>query len=96
MGWRRRKRARPGRGLRGRSLAGVTRFDDLRKEAKSRRGYGISRWSPGDGKTRYRFHAPGRPIDFFEDDGICTVLGLKPAKKFLETGSCPRSRKRRS
>lgn len=95
MGWRRRKRARPGRGLRGRGLAGA-RFDELKREAKARRGVGVSRWSPGDGKTRYRFHAPGKPADYFADDGICTVLGLKPAKKFLETGSCPRTRSRRS
>lgn len=30
---------------------------------------------------------------FGPDNGICTALGLKAAKHYLATGSCPRGRK---
>jgi hypothetical protein len=54
-------------------------------EAQARRvGLYMATYSPGDGKTRYRFFTkPGN--DYFgPDSGIYTALGPKNAKIFLD------------
>lgn len=62
----------------------MSRFERLRKSLPD--GYALSRWSPGDGQTRYRFHrvpsGSSHVGDYFADDGIKTVLGMGQAKLF--------------
>jgi hypothetical protein len=58
-------------------------------------GMSVGRNSPGDGVTRYRFFEnPNVGNDYFSGSGMCTVLGLKKAWKYLQTGECPGSKKR--
>jgi len=45
-------------------------------------GLYIATWSPGDGKTRYRFFTEN--ISYFQGDGIYTALGVKEAVVFFE------------
>jgi hypothetical protein len=59
----------------------ATNFD-IRIAALRAGGWGVSTWSPGDGATRYRFHLPGKPHDYFEDGGVFTALGRKEADTF--------------
>lgn len=71
-----------------------TRYSDLQAAARDQ-GLYVSRWSPGDGVTRYRFFdKPGNSY-FGPADGTCTVLGLKAAFAYVRSGRCPRSRRRR-
>lgn len=70
-----------------------TRFNALSAEARAK-GLYVAKHSPGDGVTRYRFFDKPDNSYFGPDNGICTVLGLKAAKKFLATGTCPRSKSR--
>jgi hypothetical protein len=62
----------------------ASRFDKLRASLPD--GYALSRWSPGDGQTRYRFHlvpsGTGHVGDYYADDGIKTVLGLGQAELY--------------
>ena len=87
----RRKTKRRGLSARRRSQS---RLDELREHAKTG-GLYVASYSPGDGVTRYRFFdKPGN--DYFgPGSGVCTVLGIKKAWKYLQTGSCPTSRRRR-
>jgi hypothetical protein len=71
-----------------------TQFQLLRDEAKER-GFFVSRWSPGDGITRYRFFP--LPVDphqnyFAPANPSCTALGLKAAFGYVYTGRCARGR----
>lgn len=80
-------------GLRGTDYAKrTTRYAQLQREARAK-GLFVTRYRPGDGVARYRFFdKPGN--DYFgPDNDICTALGLKAAKHYLATGSCPRGRK---
>lgn len=58
-------------------------------------GLWVATYSPGDGVTRYRFFdKPGN--DYFgPGSGVCTELGLKRAHRFLRTGTCTVTRRRR-
>ena len=76
-----------------------TRWDDLQDMAAAQ-GWIVRRYSPGDGRTRYRFFekryvkrrygaaALRRQTYFGPASGACTVIGLKKAYKFLGTGAC--------
>lgn len=87
----RRKTKRRGLGARRRSQS---RLEELREHAKTG-GLHVATWSPGDGVTRYRFfEKPGNSY-FGPDNGVCTALGLKQAWKYLQTGTCPTTRRRR-
>lgn len=71
-----------------------TRFSELSRFARDN-GLYVAMWSPGDGVTRYRFFdKPGNSY-FGPDNGICTALGIKNAWKYLQTGTCPTTRRRR-
>jgi hypothetical protein len=71
-----------------------TRLEELQRFATDA-NLSVRTWSPGDGVTRYRFFdKPGNSY-FGPDNDICTTLGLKAAWKFLQTGTCPTSRRRR-
>ena len=71
-----------------------TRLEELQRFARDANLY-VATWSPGDGVTRYRFFdKPGNSY-FGPDNGVCTELGLKKAWKFLQTGTCSVSRRRR-
>jgi len=74
----------------------ASRLTQLRKDA-AEKGFAVFRHSPGDGVSRYAFFK--RPVK--KDQGYfgpanpeCVALGLKKAKRFLETGTCPVTRKR--
>lgn len=85
------KRQRKRRGFGGRKQ---TRLEELQEHARSG-GLYVATYSPGDGVTRYRFFdRPGNSY-FGPDSGICTTLGLKKAWRYLQTGTCPTSRRRR-
>jgi hypothetical protein len=58
-------------------------------------GLFVASWSPGDGVTRYRFFDKPGNTYFGPQNGICTELGLKKAWKFLQTGTCSVTRRRR-
>lgn len=73
---------------------GETRKDALVRFARDNNLY-VATWSPGDGVTRYRFFDKPGNTYFGPDNGICTELGLKKAWRFLQTGTCSVSRRRR-
>ena len=62
----------------------MSRLDKLRASLPD--GIALSRWSPGDGQTRYRFHrvpkGSGHVANFNQDDGIKTVLGMGRAEEY--------------
>lgn len=62
------------------STQGRTKLDRLRASLPS--GWTVHTWSPGDGKTRYRFfwRAPSNQTYFGPDSGRFTVLGYGNAK----------------
>jgi hypothetical protein len=70
------------------------RMSELQVAARDQ-GLYVATYSPGDGVTRYRFFdKPGN--DYFgPQNGICTVLGLKAAHRYVHSGQCPISRRRR-
>lgn len=45
----------------------------------------LASWSPGDGRTRYRFFkaTSGKHIDYFADEPLFTALGIAEAHTFL-------------
>ena len=49
---------------------------ELKETVKKEAGLSLFTYSPGDGKTRYRF---SNGTSYFQDDGIFTALGLKEA-----------------
>lgn len=73
---------------------GQTQLEKLREAAKTG-GLYVATHSPGDGVTRYRFFdRPGNSY-FGPDNGVCTELGLKKAWRYLQTGTCSVTRRRR-
>jgi hypothetical protein len=45
-------------------------------------GLWVTTWSPGDGVTRYRFHA--KPGDYNDGSDIGFALGLKEANAWID------------
>lgn len=72
----------------------MSRLEELRTYAKDANLH-VATHSPGDGVTRYRFFERSGNSYFGPDNGICTTLGIKQAWKFLQSGTCPTSRRRR-
>lgn len=91
MAARRRKRS----GLRGVGWMGKkkTEFNKLSEYARDN-GLHVSKYSPGDGVTRYRFFDKPGNTYFGPANGICTAMGLKAAWRYLQTGTCPRGKVR--
>ena len=71
-----------------------TRMTELRTMAKNA-GLYVATWSPGDGVTRYRFFDKPGNTYFGPQTTLCTVLGLKAAHRYVHSGQCPVSRRRR-
>lgn len=73
---------------------GQTRLEELQAAARTG-GLYVATHSPGDGVTRYRFFdKPGNSY-FGPANGVCTELGLKKAWRYLQTGTCSVTRRRR-
>ena len=62
----------------------ASRQDTLRKGAAKLNLY-VGAYSPGDGMTRYRFFESrgGKPISYFQQEGIYTALGIGQAETWL-------------
>lgn len=73
-------------------MAKKTKFRQLSEDARAK-GLYVAKYSPGDGVTRYRFFDKPDNTYFGPDNGVCTALGLRNAKRFVQTGKCPRTRK---
>lgn len=48
-----------------------------------RYGIHVETYSPGDGKTRYRFFRSRKPVDYFGGTALYTALGLSEAEAWL-------------